>query len=90
MSQTVQAIYEKGKLTLLSPIILTEGERVEITVLSAKDRLRALLGEEAVAPAGDTRIETSEEQQMLTLLREQMSNVPSLSQAIIEERHEQA
>ena len=45
MSQPIRAVYKGGKLWLLDPVHLTEGQEVRVLILSEEDRVRAALGD---------------------------------------------
>jgi predicted DNA-binding antitoxin AbrB/MazE fold protein len=45
MANTVRAIYENGHLILLSPLNLGEGEEVDVTVQTAREKRRTLLSD---------------------------------------------
>lgn len=45
MSQSIRAVYHDGQLRLLDPLPLTEGEEVQLTIVSDRERVRAALGD---------------------------------------------
>ena len=45
MSQPIRAVYKGGKLWLLDPVHLTEGQEMRVLILSEEDRVRAALGD---------------------------------------------
>lgn len=61
MVQEVRAVYEKGRLRVLDPITLAEGEQVQVRIFSAQERTLAALGDLLIAiepdagDAGDPR-----------------------------------
>jgi predicted DNA-binding antitoxin AbrB/MazE fold protein len=45
MSQSIRAVYHDGQLRLLDPIQLTEGEEIQLAIVSDRERVRAALGD---------------------------------------------
>lgn len=91
ISKSVRAVYEQGLLRLLDPIELIEGQEIQVTIISNRERARAALGKNAVQdefyndPALDEPID---EAALLAELDEATRGIPSVSEAIIEERRE--
>ena len=88
MSQAIRAIYEDGHLRLLDPVELSEGEEVNITILSERAALVAALGDFlAPAPAID---EDFDEEAAMRLIHDELraGGQPSASDYIIQERRE--
>jgi predicted DNA-binding antitoxin AbrB/MazE fold protein len=87
MGQALRAIYEKGKLRLLDPVNLTEGEEIQVMILSERERAVAILGNLLV----DYETDDTDDIDEIALQAEidaAMSGNPSVSDAIIDERRE--
>jgi predicted DNA-binding antitoxin AbrB/MazE fold protein len=87
MGQLVQAVYEHGHLRLLDPINLTEGEKIQIMILSERERARAILGDLLVEYAPESNDDIDEEALQAEIDAE-MQGKPPVSDIIIEERRE--
>jgi predicted DNA-binding antitoxin AbrB/MazE fold protein len=86
MTQTIRAVYEDGHLRLLDPIDLNEGEEVQVTILSDRERVRAALGDLVVQyPVSDD--DDIDEEALLREIEEGFKGV-TLSDVIIGERRE--
>ncbi len=84
MSHAIRAIYGEGQLHLLDPVDLTEGQEIQVLILSNNEHARIALGDllvEVPTVSDDTVDE-------LALMREIEIGFrgQSLSNAIIEER----
>lgn len=93
MGQTIRAVYSDGQLKPLEPVELAEGQEVHLTILSEQERARAALGDllvDAPRPSIETFDELNEldDEALLKEIEEGFKGVPSLSEAIIEERRE--
>jgi hypothetical protein len=87
MSGPIQAIYEDGKLRPLMPLDLNEGQEVQITILPAGDPLRTALGDLALDyTLGD--LPGMDEDALQREIDAAYPDIPPVSQAIIEDRHE--
>lgn len=88
MGITVNAIYENGKLVLLEPLDLQEGQQVQVTILTERDRVLAALKDLLV----DTSMlyqddEDFDEEALMQEIQEGFKGV-TLSDIIIQERSE--
>lgn len=54
MTQAVRAVYEDGRLRVLDPVTLAEGEQVQVMILREQERRRAALGDLVADVASDT------------------------------------
>ncbi len=87
MSQAIRAIYSEGQLRLLDPVNLAEGEEIQLTILSADERVTAALGDllvEISNPAADD----IDENVLAREIEEGFRGQSPLSDTIIEERRE--
>lgn len=90
----VRAIYEKGKLNLLEPVDLVEGQTVAITIdpvsppMSELDELKAILGD-LVHWADPTDNRHAWVEDMADEIADAFKGLKPLSEIIIEERGEQ-
>ena len=86
MFETLRAVYENGRLRLLDPVELIEGQEIWLMILTERDRARAALGHLVTdMPRLDHDMDD------LALLREldvTVSDQPPLSADIIAERRE--
>jgi predicted DNA-binding antitoxin AbrB/MazE fold protein len=83
--QTIRAIYEDGQLRLLDRVSLHEGEQVNITILSNRDRIRAILKDQ-VDEANEGMMDDLDLERLRREVEEGFKGVRSLSEIIIEER----
>ncbi len=84
MTISVRAIFEKGRLRLLEPVELAEGQEIEVMILTEREHAIAALGDLFVEfPVLDN--EDIDEQALLRELDETYQG-PPISEAIIEER----
>lgn len=89
MSQPVRAIYENGQLRLLDKVNLREGEEVELTFLSEREKFRALMGDLLVEwKESPDAPEDIDEDALMAEIREAFKGQPPLSDVIIAERRE--
>jgi predicted DNA-binding antitoxin AbrB/MazE fold protein len=87
MSQPVRAIYTEGRLQLLDPVDLIEGQEIALTILSDAERVRVALGDLRVEMANLPNHDVDE----TTLAREveeAFHGQLPLSEAVIQERRE--
>lgn len=88
MALEVRAVYEDGRLRVLDPITLVEGEQVQVLILRAQERTRTALGDLLVEPAPDTG-DAVDEAGLLAEIDAALASVPGrapVSEAIIQER----
>lgn len=87
VAQPIRAVYEHRQLRLLDPVDWAEGQKVQITAISERERGRTALKDVAmkynVAPKIDTEID---EVALLAQITADMQGKLSISDAIIEER----
>lgn len=88
MAQTVRAIYEQGQLRLLEEVALSEGQEVNISILSDRDLVRAALGDLVVKFPEEASDEEIDEEALLREIEAELTGDLRLSEAIIEERRE--
>ena len=87
MVQSIRAIYQNGHLRLLDPVELTEGQEVELMIVSEEAKLRAALGD-LLAQVDDDPLDDLDEDALLAEIEEGFRGQEPLSQSIIEERRE--
>ena len=87
MSQPIRAIYSEGQLRLLDPVDLSEGQEIQLVILSERERFRAALGD-LVVEAPKSTDDPIDEEALLREIREAFRGQPPLSDTIIEERRE--
>jgi predicted DNA-binding antitoxin AbrB/MazE fold protein len=84
ISQPIRAVYSQGQLRLLDSVNLSEGEEVQLMILSDEERVLAALGDllvEVPEPLGEEIDEEALAREIEEGFRGQ-----SLSDTIIEER----
>ncbi|MEP7284373.1 MAG: antitoxin family protein [Chloroflexota bacterium] len=92
IAHPVRAIYERGHLRLLDPVDLTEGQEIQLLIVSERERARAVLAD--ILLADDSGLEVEETMDEAALFAEidanttTMQGKPTISDAIIEERRE--
>jgi len=87
MVTPIRAVYEDGHLKLLDSINLTEGQEIDILILTERERGVVALEKLAISlPHVDT--EDIDEEALLKEIDEAYHGKPSVSDAIIEERRE--
>ena len=87
MSQAIRAVYSAGQLRLLDPVDLSEGQQIQLIILSDEERIRAALGDLLIEVPDPTDVNTDE----VALMREiedGFRGQPPLSETIINERHD--
>lgn len=87
MEGAVRAIYEQGRLRLLDPVSLTEGQEIEVLILSERERARAALGDLLIDDETPSTVEIDEESLFAEIDSALGGNV-TVSDVIIEERRE--
>ncbi len=88
MSTPIRAIYEHGQLRLLDTVNLTEGEEIQLMILSGRERAQAALGELLVRFESDPTDDNIDEAALLAEIDADMKGKPTVSDAIIQERRE--
>lgn len=88
MTQAVRAVYEHGHLRLLDPVELAEGQEIQLTILSERERARAVLSDILVYYEPDTELDELDEVALLAEIQADTKGKPTISDAIIEERRE--
>ena len=87
MSQSVRAVYSDGQLRLLDPVELSEGQEIQLVILSARDTMRAALAD-LLVQFPETPADDVDEEALMREIREAFRGQPPLSDTIIEERRE--
>ncbi len=87
MSQSIRAIYREGQIRLLEPVTLFEGQEIQLTILSDKERVLAALSDLLVTRAEPTEDDFDEEA-LAQEIEEGFRGQPPLSLTLIEEREE--
>ncbi len=87
MTDAVRAIYEQGRLRLLDPVNLAEGQEIALLILSERERARAALGDLLVQYPPQLT-EDIDEVTLLAEIDAAMQGKPPVSDAILEERRE--
>jgi predicted DNA-binding antitoxin AbrB/MazE fold protein len=87
MGQAVRAIYEQGRLRLLDPVNLTEGQEIELIIISDRERAYTALGDLLIRyePESENEID---ETRLMAELDAALQGKPSVSDVIIRERRE--
>ena len=85
MSQPIRAVYKGGKLWLLDPVHLTEGQEVRVLILSEEERVRAALGD-LVVPVSAPAEEDVDEEALAREVEAGFRGQSPLSETILEER----
>jgi predicted DNA-binding antitoxin AbrB/MazE fold protein len=85
MADLIRAVYEQGRLRLLDPVRLTDGQEIRLAILSEREQVRLALADllqpEARAPADDL-----DEAALFALLDAELQDNVAVSDAILEER----
>ncbi len=87
MMQSIRAIYNNGQLRLLDPIELSEGQEVEVLIVSSNEKLQSALSDLLVSiqqPGEDNLDELA----LLQEIESAFQGQAPLSQDIIDERNE--
>lgn len=87
MSQPIRAVYSEGQLRLLDPVDLSEGEEIQLMILSDEERVLAALGD-LLVEIPDPMGEDVDEDALAHEIEEGFRGQPPLSDTIIEERRE--
>ena len=89
VAQAVRAVYEQGRLRLLDPVDLKEGQEIQLMIISERECARAVLGDILVdyGPGADLA-ETVDEAALLAEIDADTRGKPAISEVILEERRE--
>jgi predicted DNA-binding antitoxin AbrB/MazE fold protein len=87
MPQAIQAIYRNGTLRLLDKVNLTDGQQVEVVIMSDEEKIRAVLGD-LLLEAPENAPPAPDEAALLKVIAEGFAGQPPLSETILEERRE--
>ena len=87
MEGVVRAIYEQGRLRLLDPVSLTEGQEIEVLIVSERERVRASLGDLVVNDETPSTIEI-DRASLFAEIDNALRGNGMVSDAILEERRE--
>jgi predicted DNA-binding antitoxin AbrB/MazE fold protein len=87
MSQPIRAIYHEGQLRLLDPVDLSEGQEIQVVILSDAESARAALGD-LLVEISEPMDEGLDEDALAREIEVAFRGQPPLSDAIIEERRE--
>ena len=86
MSHPIRAIYNDGQLRLLEPVDLSEGQEIQLLILSEDERIRAALGDLLVEIAEPADAPEIDEDALYREIEAAFRGQPPLSYTIIEER----
>ena len=87
MSQSIRAIYNRGRLRLLDPVDLAEGQVIQLKIVSDKERALAALADLLVEMPRQL-LDQVDEEALAKEIEEGFRGQPPLSETIIEERRE--
>lgn len=87
MAQAIRAIYNNGQLRLLDPVDLAEGQQIQLVILSDEERVLAALAD-LLIEIPDSADDDIDEAALLNEIEADLQGKPTISDAIIEERHE--
>jgi len=87
MSQPIRAVYNDGRLRLLDPVDLSEGEEIQLMILSDEERILAAL-DDLLIDIADPTTEESDEDALAREIEEGFRGQSPLSATLIEERCE--
>jgi len=86
-SQPIRAVYHEGQLRLLDPVDLSEGQEIQLMILSDAERVRVALGD-LLLERVDTDKDDLDEETLMQEIKEAFRGQPPLSDDIIAERRE--
>jgi predicted DNA-binding antitoxin AbrB/MazE fold protein len=86
-SLPLRAVYTNGQLRLLDPVSLSEGEQIQLMILSDQERVTAALGD-LLVEIPDPGSEDVDEDALAREIEDGFRGQPPLSETIIEERRE--
>ncbi len=85
----LRAVYEQGRLRLLDPVDLKEGQEVQLMIVSERERAHAALGDILVTVAPNPEVDAHvDEAALLVDIDADTYGKPNVSDAIIHERQE--
>jgi predicted DNA-binding antitoxin AbrB/MazE fold protein len=87
MQQAIRAVYEQGRLRLLDPVDLTEGQEIELIIVSELERAKMALGDLLVSYENETASEL-DETRLMAEIDEALRGISPVSDVIIRERRE--
>lgn len=87
MSQPIRAVYHSGQLHLLDPVELSEGQEIQLVILSDRERARMALGN-ILLPKSPHAEDYIDEEALMQEIEAAFRGQPPLSDTIIEERRE--
>ncbi len=89
VAHPVRAVFERGHLRLLDPVNSTEGQEIQLLIVSERERARAVLADILVHYDADGALdERIDEAALLAEIDADTKGKPTISNAIIEERRE--
>jgi predicted DNA-binding antitoxin AbrB/MazE fold protein len=88
MAQIIRAVYTQGILQPLDPVDFTEGEEVQLTLISYHDTVKRILADLLVTPVGpsDEEVNAIDEEALMRRIEDAFRGQRPLSEDIIEER----
>ncbi len=87
MLQPIRAVYHAGQLRLLDPVDLSEGEEIQLMILSESDRVLAVLGD-LLVKVPDSSSENVDEAALAQEIEQGFQGQSPLSETILQERLE--
>jgi predicted DNA-binding antitoxin AbrB/MazE fold protein len=87
MVHAIRAVYENGHLRLLDPLHLSEGEEVELMILTEQEKAKAALGD-LIIQKDQVSYEAIDEAALLNEIETAFQGQTPLSSTLIEERDE--
>jgi predicted DNA-binding antitoxin AbrB/MazE fold protein len=85
MAEVIRAIFERGQLRPLEPVRLTEGQEVQLAILSEREHVRMALAD-ILAPRATVAEDDLDEAALLAVIDGELQGRVSVSDAILEER----
>lgn len=87
MIHAIRAIFEQGKLRLLDPVELSEGQEIQVLILSEQNQVRAALSD-LLVDMPEFADNDVDEAALMAEIADGFRGQNPLSQTIIEERQE--
>jgi predicted DNA-binding antitoxin AbrB/MazE fold protein len=87
VSNPIRAVYEHGHLRLLDPVDLTEGQEIQLMIVSERERARAALADILMHVDAEAD-EIIDEAALLAEIDADTKGKPAISDAIVEERRD--
>lgn len=84
----IRAVYEDGRLRLIDPVELAEGQEIRLLILPERDLVRDALGDLVVQNPSDDDGDKIDEAALLREIDAATQGIPPVSDAILEERQE--